>query len=344
MEKSAPNGTDSGFFTKPDASEPFALETLERISASPGGYSELYLCRRAGKFRVLKCLKPQFRGNKLYESLLRKEFDIAFHLSHDNICECYAFLMHPQLGACMEIEWVDGLALDDFLIQEKPGKNLEEKVLTELCDALSYIHSKQVIHKDLKPSNVLVTHKGHNVKLIDFGFADSDSYATLKLAAGTPASTAPEVLAGAHPDIRSDIYSLGMILFLFPERYHKVARRCCSSRPSARYGSVQEVKKALFRKRRPWAILPVVLAVAAIALYLLSGRAPKSEDDAAAPAGTAIVFEPDTNKPLVMEKVTPPAPASPPETKGTAVPRKDNNAVDEAAIDELFRQATELFD
>ena len=166
------------------------------IGGSHDGACELYRIEKDGKFRVLKCLKPQFRGKDAYEALLRKEYEIGYSLSCPYICEVYAYVWHPELGNCIEIEWIDGVSLDKYLDSEAINETRKERIAGQLLEAVAYFHSKQVIHKDLKPSNILITHNGGNVKIIDFGFADTDGHSILKLSAGTLEYAAPELIAG----------------------------------------------------------------------------------------------------------------------------------------------------
>ena len=236
----------SSFFETPSEMVPELMSAPELIHSSDTGFCELYRINREGRFRVLKCLKPEYRGKDLYEKLLRKEFEMGYSQDHPNICEYYAFRHAEGLGNCIEMEWVDGRTLSSVLQDGKVDGDLAGKLADELCDALSYIHSKQIVHKDLKPSNILVTYKSNTVKLIDFGFSDSDAHAFLNVSAGTAAFAAPEVLNGSRADVRSDIYSLGLILSQLSRRYRPVARKCCEKQPWRRYGSVREVHNAIY--------------------------------------------------------------------------------------------------
>ena len=103
---------ESGFFFVNSLKESWGVETPERIGGSLTGWSEVWLVEHDGKFRVLKSLKPNYKGLPLYEGLLKKEFDIGSSLDHPNICQTYSFLEHPTLGNCIEMEWVDGRSLD----------------------------------------------------------------------------------------------------------------------------------------------------------------------------------------------------------------------------------------
>jgi serine/threonine protein kinase len=347
----------SEFFDLPSAPSPESASARELIGSSESGYSEIWRRDRGGRFRVLKCLKEGFRGNPLYERLLKKEFEIGYSLSHENICEYYSFEKDPELGNCIEMEWVDGRTLDSFLSEGKHERGVYDKVVGEICSALSYMHAKQVLHRDLKPSNILITYNGNNVKLIDFGLSDTDSSSVLKNAAGTVVYSAPEVRSGGKASVRSDLYSLGMVISILPVRkYTRVVRRLCSVRPEARFSSVSEVQKALNSKA------PVVMGILLVLVVALLAMAPalnKLSQSALEPATQAI--EPTTPTPEsvdgpVAEPTTPaPEPAEGPtkhipgqtSTKPTEIPAKKSpstKSTDVSLIDELFRQATDLFE
>lgn len=343
----------SSFFSSPEEQQDGEGAFLEQIHSSEGGFCDLYRINKMGRFRVLKCLKPPFRGNRTYEGLLRKEFEIGYGLDHPNICQYYSIKQVEGLGNCIEMEWVDGSTLDRFVAEEHPGPVVSDAIIDQICDALSYIHSKQVLHKDLKPSNILVTHKGNVVKLIDFGLSDSSGHSVLKIPAGTVIYTAPEVLKGAEADVRSEVFSLGLVIASLGPRHRLVVRKCCEPRPGRRYASVTEVKKALHSN---WPFISgvlFILLVAAFALYPLLSRWFSPANSPAEP-GSVLV---DTSKLTPADTVSAPAvlPASSINTPKTSSDKTKESAatksadfkgetVDEGLIDELFRQATDLFE
>ena len=375
----------SEFFELPAAPSPEGSPARELIGASESGYSEIWRRDRGGRFRVLKCLKEGFRGNPLYERLLQKEFEIGYSLSHGNICEYYSFEKDPELGSCIEMEWVDGRTLEQFLSEGRHERSVYDKIVGEICSALSYMHAKQVLHRDLKPSNILVTYNGDNVKLIDFGLSDTDSSSVLKTPAGTVVFAAPEVRAGGKASVRSDLYSLGMVMSLFPVRkYSMIVRRLCSVRPEARFSSVSEVQKALKSKTPVVMGILLVLIVALLAMAptlhklvqpalehatpvpeFVEGPAAETTSPVSEPAeGSSPVAEPSGVASPVAEPAEVPSSVHDPAngtvgsaSSPTAVPpvpkpgpsasrKKDttSRSTDQHLIDELFRQATELFE
>ncbi len=355
----------SGFFESPAEGAAAGTSAKEIVSSSESGYSEIWRVDRGGRFRVLKCLKPKFRGDPLYERLLLKEFDIGYSLNHENICEYYSFGSDPDLGNCIEMEWVDGRTLEEFLSEGKRERSVYDKVVGEICSALSYMYAKQVLHRDLKPTNILVTYNGDNVKLIDFGLSDADSSSVLKTPAGTAVFAAPEVRSGGKASVRSDLYSLGVVLSLFPVRkYSPIVRKLLSVKPEGRYGSVAEVQKALKSDMPAVAGIVFVLFIAVMALVPLFERWFRSVAPTAPTAPTAapsvILYEvknlPDTSQSLNGGST--PLTSSDSLTKrslsgaeGPAAPTKKQHpkttskkSTDAHLIDELFRQATELFE
>ena len=243
------------------------------------GHSRIVKTRRDGRWVVLKGLKPEKVFDSLCLAMLGKEYAIAVQMNHPNIVQVYSRETNAELGPCIVMEYVDGRTLADFLA-EKPSKKQRLKVLRELLSAMRYYHSLQIVHRDLKPSNILVTRKGDNVKIIDFGLADSDDYAVLKGPAYTKAYAAPEQMRpGVAVDSRADIYAFGVLLKeLFPHRYCHVARRCTKADPQKRYPSAKAVEKALRRadEVRKYLLLTAVVAAMLVGMVVLVEQFVKS--------------------------------------------------------------------
>ena len=231
------------------------------------GFNCLYKAQRYGKWFVLKGLKPEYRGEAVYMELLVKEFELAMKMEHPHIAHTFSKEVDPVAGPCIVMEYVDGMTLREFLAQ-KPSAKTRLKIVKELLEAMAYYHSLQIIHRDLKPDNILITRNGHNVKLIDFGLADSDYHGILKQPAGSNRYAAPEQVAGDVPlDLRADLYAFGIILSqIFPHRYRCIARKCAHPAREKRFNNAEEILRRLKRRR----VLVVVCAVMAFLLVIAS--------------------------------------------------------------------------
>ena len=350
----------SGFFETPTDAQSPIQGMFELVRSNPESYCDIWRADKDGRFRVYKALKSEYAGDPVYERLLRKEFEIGYSLDHPNICEYYGFVNIPPLGNCIEMEWVDGCSLDTLLPRGEVSKTLASKIISETCDALAYMHSKQIVHRDLKPSNIMLTYNGNNVKLIDFGLSDSDSHSVLKGSAGTQVYASPELISGGNVDYRTDIFSLGCVIDRLSHSFGKVARKCCQRDPKKRFQSALEVKEAINNRAKAfWGIVVIViLIISAVVLLFHPWKRPAS-----APA--SLSTEIDSMRKSADKDSLLPAPISPqenaeePSEKGhtlnvsgsegkpastTKEPTPKRTHSDKETIDELFRQATELFD
>lgn len=230
------------------------------LNTSATGSSMIIRIAKNGRFRVLKSLKPEFRGNPRCEGLLRKEFEIGYTLDHQNVCRVYSFGEDERFGHYIEMEWIDGVTLKELISLGTLDRHLCRKLICELCDALDYLHHAQVIHRDLKPENILITNNGQNAKLIDFGLSEEDSCYEYRIPGGTLSYASPEQLAGMPIDNRSDIYSLGLIIReMSGNRYSRICAKCLRRNPAGRYASAGEVRSAVIR--RPFLIASAIMAV-----------------------------------------------------------------------------------
>lgn len=210
------------------------------------GYNTIYKAKRYGQWYVLKGLSAVNQGNQVYAGLLEKEFSISVQVNHPNIAHAYSFEKVDGIGDCIVMEYVDGVTLDKYI---KASATDEERIriVSQILSAMEYYQSLQIVHRDLKPSNILVTRNGGNVKIIDFGLSDSDSYAIFKQPAGSAKYMAPEQYDSKTPiDLRADIYSVGVIMKeILPSRYKSVIEICIRKDREERYHTATEVKRAI---------------------------------------------------------------------------------------------------
>jgi serine/threonine protein kinase len=145
----------------------------------------VYKIKINNKWLLLKRIVPEFREHPFYISCFEKEFDIGFNLDHPNIVK-YLNKGKDSEGTYLLAEYIDGITLRDFILKNPDGLKDEKwvlKIVKQLLDALDYLHKRQLFHLDLKPENLMITHKGDDLKIIDFGLSSSDSYSNF--ASGT---------------------------------------------------------------------------------------------------------------------------------------------------------------
>ena len=236
----------------------------QRMPFKGAGYSVLYTVLSGGRKLFLKALNRELGASAEHLARLRREYWILEKLyGNEHVVRCIGWREDAEVGPCIVMEYVDGESLTDYL-KTNPSNKEKKRILNELLDALDFIHKHQIVHNDLKSENILVTRNGHNVKLIDFGYADGDSNID-KATGGTEAFASPELVRQETTDVRSDIYSLGFIIkALFPHRYGSVVRKCQHKEIEKRYQKVSEVGKAVgWRDRVKWfALAALAIAVA----------------------------------------------------------------------------------
>lgn len=273
---------NSGFFGPERTVIEDETAQLEEIGRRDGPFI-LYKSSRHRRIVAIKCVRPEFRDNPLYWDMLRKEYEIGHSLNHPNIREYYSLDNDPELGICLEMEWVDGDSLDQLLPECRRNAELRDKIARQILDAVRFMHLKQVIHRDLKPGNILVTRNGQNVKLIDFSLSDSDSHLVLKGNAGTARYASPEQKECGPADFRSDIFSIGVILSEMSDsrRYRNVSRKCMRPDKDRRYPDIDRLEAALFPSSYHGLGLiaaAVIIALAVSALWMFRQEEPEEED------------------------------------------------------------------
>jgi serine/threonine-protein kinase len=165
---------------------------------------------------ALKVLRADKVVSEEFVHRFLKEARAIGRLTHPNIVVVYDVGRdHGTIYIAME--YLEGSPFDKVIRSGKPDHSTWGKVGAQLADTLAYAHDKGIIHRDIKPSNIIMTQTGH-IKLTDFGIARiEDPEATLQTRVGdilgTPAYMSPEQVAGQPVDGRSDLYSVGVILY-----------------------------------------------------------------------------------------------------------------------------------
>jgi len=223
-----------------------------------GAMSITQKARLDGRWVVVKRLPQAYKYNQTYAELLFKEYFNGRGLEHPHIVNIYGRGEDTD-GPFFYMEYVDGEPLTRRLSEGGlKDQRLIRKIATEILDALSYAHKKQVYHRDLKPDNILITNKGDNVKIIDFGLAAADKFDDLAKATfmGTLTYAAPEQSsAPTQVDGRADLYAFGLILLemftgspdpknikQLPVSYWRsIIDRCLHPAPADRFANAAEI-------------------------------------------------------------------------------------------------------
>jgi serine/threonine-protein kinase len=193
------------------------LEGRYRIIAllGKGGMGEVYRADdlTLGQPVALKFLPDEAARDQSLLERFKNEVRIARRVSHPNVCRVYD-VGDMEGHTFFTMEYVDGEDLASLL--RRIGRLPEDKALDiarQLCAGLAAAHTKGVLHRDLKPANIMLDGRGQ-VVITDFGLAGvADQIQGAEVRSGTPAYMAPEQLAGKEVSTRSDIYSLGLVLY-----------------------------------------------------------------------------------------------------------------------------------
>ena len=234
---------------------------------SDSGHNLVYRAQMGGKWVVLKAAKPDEGEQTRNRLLLEREFEIMHRLDSIYVVQTISMVDDPQLGRAILMEYVHGRPLDRF-VTENPSAAERRRVADELMEALIFLHDRQIVHGDLKPSNILITDSGNHVRLIDFGFADNEAFIAKNIGT-SPSISSPEQLPTDVLKPERDIYALGkMLALLFPHSIKPVIRRCLASDRS-RYISVRQVRAALHRYWRMRWLMPWILAITTIIAFVI---------------------------------------------------------------------------
>lgn len=272
-----------------------------------GGMGEVYRADdlKLGQPVALKFLPDRLLHDAASLSRFHREVRVARHVSHKNVCRVYD-IGETEGQHFLSMEFIKGEELSSLL--RRIGRLPSDKALQisrQVCAGLAAAHENGVLHRDLKPANVMIDGDG-NARVLDFGLAGlADEFRDDEMSAGTPAYMAPEQLDGSSVTVRSDIYSLGLVLYeLFtgkrafdaPSLNELVRLRRSDTTPTNPTSIVKDLDPLIERvidrclqkdpSLRPSSALQVAAALPGgdpIAAALAAGETPSPEMVAAAP-------------------------------------------------------------
>jgi len=265
---------------------------LERIGncqiveeVASGGMAVVYRAVQdtLGRTVAIKALKTSVATEEQIVTRFEREAQSLANLQHENIIHVYDF--HREHGSLFIVmEYVQGIDLYDLL--DRCGRlpyDVAALIGMQVARALDYVHYRGIVHRDIKPANIMLSRAG-GVKVMDFGIARDKSFDDLTEAGtgiGTPAYMSPEQILGEKLDARSDIFSLGIVLYQaltgrkpfvedeqrsvmhkirlekhiscrklnpdIPRELERIVDRCLRKQPRDRWRSAQHVVMALER-------------------------------------------------------------------------------------------------
>ncbi len=250
-------------------------EILQAIGA--GGMAEVYKARDTALSRLVavKVLRQEFSTDEKFVERFRVEAQSAAGLSHPNIVSVYD--VGEENGIYFIVmELVDGITLKDYIVKKEKLQIREAlNISVQIAQGLSAAHANGIIHRDIKPQNIIISRAG-KVKVTDFGIAKMAGSNTMTTtAAGTVSYISPEQARGGYSDERSDIYSLGITMYemltgkvpyegetniavalqhiqgdmvapktlepAIPESLNKIILKCTQKKPERRYAKARDL-------------------------------------------------------------------------------------------------------
>lgn len=250
-------------------------EIIEKIGS--GGMADVYKakCHKLNRLVAIKVLKPEFSTDATFVKKFRVEAQSAAGLSHPNIVNVYDVGEESGIYYIV-MELVQGITLKNYI--DMKGKLEVREALNisiQIASGLSAAHQNRIIHRDVKPQNIIMSRDG-KVKVTDFGIAKvADSTTVTTTAAGSVHYISPEQARGGYSDEKSDIYSLGITMYemltgkvpfdgetnvavallhiqgemvpprklepSIPRSFEKIILKCTQKKPDKRYASAKEL-------------------------------------------------------------------------------------------------------
>ena len=218
-------------------------------------------------------MKQELANDAACKASLRQEYETTSMLDNKYIRKALDFVQIEGLGDCIIFEYIEGKSLAEHVRVGTLSEKQVKSVLSEVCEALYYLHRNGIVHCNLNPDNIMVTAADCRVKLIDLGIPETKQDADRELLIKEMEFVAPEIIKGEDIDSRADIYSIGKIMEFIGERniskqFGAVATHCTQFSKEQRFDSISDVRSAITKGHSF-----VKLIIVAVVLAILAGLA-----------------------------------------------------------------------
>ncbi|OYW74182.1 MAG: hypothetical protein B7Z37_18990, partial [Verrucomicrobia bacterium 12-59-8] len=188
----------------------YAFEKL----AAFGGMGAVYKARQVSLDRLvaIKILPPEFGQQEDFADRFKSEARAMAKLNHTHIVGVYDFGITKEGHLYLVMEWVEGQTLHTLIQNGSIPVRKAANLAMQLCDALAFAHHNKILHRDIKPGNIMIS-EDDQVKVADFGLARPITGEAEENPFGTPDYAAPEILGKGAVDQRADIFAAGVVLY-----------------------------------------------------------------------------------------------------------------------------------
>ena len=309
---------------------------------------------RDGAPVMLKALKSEYKDKSQFQTLLRKEFETVSKLDHANIAKETQLIDDPQYGKAIVVEFVDGRSLNAYLAE---NHSVEEKlnIIRQIASAIGYANERNIQHRNLKASNVLIAKQGDEVKIIDFRMPFADD---LHVGYSSMAHVSPEQKDGTVAiDARADVYSLGVLMkqMGLPEDYNGLIEKCCSYNRGDRYMDMDSMVADLdggsgsgysTKRMAVFAAVVVVVIVVVVAFFALQHKSAERQTATQEQTDSTAQSPTDTTAQQQAQSADTSQPATPVDSSTEALPAdsKFNDQVKQqmfADLDKMYQPYVE---
>ncbi len=339
---------ESSFFTSPaEADFSVGITGATLLYESQSGYCRVWVARHFGRKVAIKGLKEAMKTEPVAVTALEKEFSLGFPVDTPRVCRFLGMIKLADGTRAIEMEYCEGRTLAEIIDSSTPlSAHQAGVIVTGVLEGIEALHRSGVIHRDIKPTNIIVDFASYSVKIIDLGCAYSTDYPALSGPAGTRRYTPPDKLKpGRRAVPADDLYAAGVTFqemagLMTDKASRRRVETLAADLIDGRYQTGADALASFlanppsrWRRHRTVAIFPAIAAAILIgALIYVLTRTPQPELSGA----TEPTAEPDSTVaavPHISDLAQPIGePAQPKAEPGTVTPPPERKATTPAAV------------